>query len=446
MKKVLLFLLLSLLPVSVWADSNWKAVMRYDKQTAKTDLSNRLQKYAQQSSHAKAQTTTTPSTKEQTAFAKSLVKELKHIGASKVQLSKTGIVTAEIPATTSQNMPVIALIAHLDMPPQAQAQTLQHHAKYTGGDILLNKDTNIALTEQNSAQLLHAHGHDLITSQGVSAYGVENKAGLSIVMTLADYLLGHTAISHGLIKIVLLPDAPSLQGANALDISALGANYALLLKGNDQGEIATSNFSGRSFTVVLEGNRDIPLGQAIYSNFVDNLLMASDFQTLLPRHFRPETTAGSQGYITVTDIVTQGNRSTITGQIRAFNDTDLQQLSNQVTKAFNTVKAIYPRHTKAQLDFADQFKNVQNQISPAFIQMVGNALQQEEILSKQISVRDNTDFAVLTHRGLPTIGLFTGVFHAGQPLEYADADIMESSLRGLITLLTSDWTSLSPVK
>lgn len=433
MKKGLAMFGCILLAAFASAEQNWKAVLRYDKQATKADLAEHLRKYAAQDSHAELYATAAPSTKQQAAFAKELAKELKHIGAANVQVSKTGIVTAEIPSTTNKPAAVLALVAHYDAPQQARAQTPQTHAKYAKGDITLNKEKDIRLTEENSTQLLRAHGHDFLTSDGTAAFGADSKAGLALAMTLADALLGHSSLQHGLIKIVLLPDAPSHAGAAALDTQALGADAAYVLDGSDLGEIAAGNFSGRSFTAVFEGRRDIPLGQAVSSAFSDNLLMASDFHTLLPRHARPEATSGTQGYITVDNIVTNGNRSTVTGHIRAFTEADLQQLSNQVSGAFKTVKAMYPRRTGAELTFEDQFENAQGHIPPVLIQSLEKAFRQEDISPKRISVRNNTDFAVLTLHGLPAVGVFTGVFHGGEPLEYADVDILEAALRAMMT-------------
>ena len=447
MKKGFVVLGCVLLAATLSAEQNWKAVLRYDKQKAKTDLAEHLRKYAAQNSSVALHTTAhTPSTKQQVSFAKDLAKELKHIGASNVQISKTGIVTADIPATTNKPTAVLALIAHLDMPSQARAQTPQNHAKYVSGNIVLDKTKNIHLTEANSPQLLRAHGHDFLTSDGAAAFGASTKAGLAIVMTLADYLLGHPSLQHGLIKIVLLPDSVSYAGAAALDISALGADYAYILDGSDLGEIAAENFSGQTFTAVFEGKRDVPLGQAISSNFTDNVLMASDFHTLLPRNARPETTSGRQGYIMVDNIITDGNRSTVTGHLNSFTEEDLQNLSGQVTKSFNIIKSLYPKSTHTTLTFENQFQNMHNKIPLILTQVLRNALQQEDISPRPIFVRDNTDFAVLTARGLPTASVFTGVFHGAEPLEYADVDIMEAALRGLLCA-TLQWTELpAPAK
>lgn len=446
MKKISLLLLCAAFPLTLAAQQNWKAVVRYDKQAAKADLVNRLQKYAQADSNSQLHTTAVPSTKQQLSFAKNLAKELKHIGAANVHLSKTGIVTAEIPATQHQSAPVLALVAHLDAAPQARAQQPQFHSKYTHGDMLLNKAKNLRLTEENSPQLLRAHGHDFLTTDGQAPFGADTKAGLAIVMTLADYLLGNRGLQHGTIRIVLLPDQLSFAGASALEVEKLGANYAFILDGKDQGEIALENFSGQGFTIVFEGRRDIALGQASSSAFTDNLLMASDFHTLLPRHSRPETTSGKQGYITVDDISTRGNRTTITGHLRAFNEKDLQRLNQQVKQAFNTVKVMYPRRATAELSFEEPFQNAANKIPPTLVQALESAFRQEDLAPKRVAVRNNTDFAILTLRGLPTLGVFTGVFNGAEPLEYVDVDIMEASLRGMLSLVTADLTSLQPAR
>ncbi len=428
MRKWIVVLGCILSPFVLQAEQNWKAILRYDKQAAKTALTEHLSKYAAQDSS---------SAKQQTAFAKNLAKELKHIGASNVQITKTGIVTADIPATSNKSAPTLALIAHLDTPSQTLAQQPQSHLKYTRDDISLDKSKNISLTEENSPQLLRAHGHDFLTSNGSAAFGATSKAGLAIVMTLADYLLGHTSIQHGPIKIVLLPNTSSHVGASALDVQVLGADYAYILDGTDASEVATENFNGNGFTIVFEGKRDVTLGKAMGSSFADNLLMASDFHTLLPRHLRPDTTSGRQGYIMVDEIITKGNRSTITGHLRAFTEEDLQGLSQQVTRAFNTVKALYPKAIAAELTFQPQFKNVKSQIPATVTQPLELAFYQEDMTPKYISVRDNTDFAVLTSRGLPTISIFTGVFHGAEPLEYVDVDIMEMALRGLFSAIVS---------
>ena len=440
--KILVAVLCSLLlPMCAAAQHNWKAVMRYDKQAAKTKLAEHLSEYVTYDTQATSQTGQIPSTKGQLSFAKALAKELKRIGAENVQTSKQGVVTAEIPATTAKPTPVIALIAPLDTAETLSGKDVkpQTHEKYRGGDIVIDKENNLRLSEYNSPQLLQARGHDIMTASGGTLLGAEGKAGIAIIMTLADYLLGNPSIEHGRIKIVFSPDSTTHRGIGALDIPALGADYAYSITGANTGEIITENFGGRSFTAVFHGKRDVPSGQAMQADFADNLLMASDFHTLLPRQRRPENTSARRGFILVDSINTVANTSTVTGIIRAFNDEEMQELSNLVQQSFTTAKSLNPKNKGAELTFQEQFKNAQAFIPAPVIQTLENAMRQEDIQPKQIALRGRNDATFLSAHQLPTVNLFAGTFNPASQLEYADIDIMEASLRTLISTAVN-WT------
>lgn len=439
MKKTLTVLCTLLLPLAAAAQQNWKAVMRYDKQAAKAKLTERLTQYVTYDTQSDPAAQQVPSTKGQLVFAKALAKELKHIGASNVKISKTGIVTADIPATTAKPAPVIALLAHMDTDKSASGQNIkpQVHAKYKGGDIVINPGKDLRLTEYNSPQLLRAHGHDIVTASGDTLLGADDKAGVAVIMTLADYLLGNPGIEHGPVKIVFTPDEKTHTGMHTLDTAALGADYAYTADGSDLGEMIVENFGQRTFTAVFEGNRSVPLGYAMHSAFSDNLLMASDFHTLLPRQSRPETTFGMNGFIQVASITTQGNRTEVHGLIQAFSDQDMQKLSDAVTQAFNTAKAIHPKNTGAELTFQDNFKNAKPLIPAPLINVLESAMRQEDIQPKRVAARGGTDAAILSFKGLPAAGVFAGMFNAPGPLEYADVDIMEASLRTLLSAVVN---------
>ena len=415
-------------------NNSWKAVMRYDKQAAKAALSERLLKYAEIDSHSLPNATgSLPSTKAQMSFAKSLAKELKHIGAAKVQVSKTGIVSAEIPATSTAAWPAMAFIAHLDTPPADTHPQL--HAKYIGGNITLSKDAR--LTESNNTHLLQAHGHDLITSSGQAPLGAQSKNGLSILMTLADYLLGNPALEHGRIVLVLLPEGISHAAAQQISPADWQVSYAYMLEGGNTGEVVTDTFYGRQFTITFTGNRQVPLGKALHSAYVDNLLMAADFYTLLPRHARPESTSQRQGYIALTHSDTQQDTTTLRGEIRSFTAEENKALSQTVTQAFNTIKSMYPKQVGASLSFQDQFQNIRTALPKGFVAYTERTLRKEEIHPKQIALRDTSDAAILSLKGLPTLSLFTGVYNPATPQEYADVDVMEASLRAAMSLATT---------
>ncbi len=434
-KQIITAFLCATLPICAAAQQNWKAVMRYDKQATKTALSERLSKYVTYDTTADANSGKVPSSKGQVSFGKVLAKELKRMGAKNVRISSTGIVTADIPATTTKPAPTLAFLAHMDTSPSSSGKNVvpQVHHKYKGGDIVINQAQNLRLTEYNSPQLLHARGHDIMTASGSTLLGADDKAGIAIIMTFADYLLGNTGIEHGPIKNAFTPDEEISTGIKTMDVAAFGADYAYTVDGGDLGETIVENFNGRSFTAVFNGERGVHAGSAMNSAFSDNLLMASDFHTLLPRHRRPETTSGKQGFILVKSIKTEGNKTVVKGNIRAFTDEELAELTSIVEQAFKTVKALNPKNTGMELSFKDQYKNAKEMIPSQLIEILEQAMIAEEVTPKRVSARGGTDGVFLSFNGLPTADIFAGMFNLHSPLEYADIDIMEASLRTLIS-------------
>ena len=412
MRKILTLCCLLGLCWPAWAQAaSWKAVLRYDKQTAQADLIRRLQKYTALSNET---------AKGRTALAKWLAKELKNIGAQQVKTGADGSVSALLPATTRQSVHALALGAFLPPGPGTEARL---QAKYNGGDLWVDKAQNLRLTEYDNPQLLEAHGHDLLL-----APNADGRAGAAVLLTLADYLLGHPAIAHGPIYLFFMqdPHAPA----------PVQAEYAYVLNGGRLGEMVTETFSGQSFEAVFEGDLRPDPGQAMGSAFADNRLMAADFQTLLPRQSRPENTSGRRGFVWVTQADTRGAVSTVRGIVRAFDAQEMQQLTAQVQQAFQTVKALNPKNKKSSLQFKEEFQNLQGKLPPALLSSLQAALRQEEIPAQTVALRAQNTAAALTAQGLPALELFCGVFNRGTPLEYADVSIMEAALRTLLTRST----------
>lgn len=441
MKKFLLFALCSVLPLCAAAQQNWKAVVRYDKQDAKTKLTEKLTEYVAYDTQAGKDAGKVPSSKGQTTFAKKLAKDLKRIGAQNVTVSKSGVLTADIPATSSTSLPTLVFAAHLDTTPALSGKDVkpQVHTKYNGGDIVINPQANLRLTQYNSPQLMSARTHDLITASGGTVLGADAKASAAILLTYADYLLGHASVAHGPVKLIFLPDVLNGKGVRALDPKSLQADYAYVLDVGQAGEFTSENFNIRYFTAVFEGHRGVNPGEAMYSDFADNLLMAADFHTLLPRQRRPETTAGNRGFIWVNAVTNEGDRSIVKGEIQAFTNEEMKELSDLVTQSFNTVKNMHSKRKGAELTFTDGAKNLHPALPPQMLNQLQNAMQQEEITPAPSVRRDDGGLAAaLTSGGLPAVGLFNGSFNTGTELEYADVNVMESALRTLLTL-TADW-------
>lgn len=440
MKHTALVVTLALLvgfPFVVYGQENdWKALSHYEKAPVKKQLVSRLTDYAKIDTQSKL-TGKVPSTPGQLKLAKQLAKELKKNGAVQVKVDKSGIVTAQIPGNAA-NYPTLAFFAHLDTTPAISAQNVkpQTHT-YKGGEIVINADKKLALNTYNAPQLLRANGHEIITASGDTVLGADAKAGAAVLLTAVQYLYDHTQLPHGTVQLIFTPDSYSGNGIAQFDTAQITADYAYTLDAGELGQLVNETFSGKQFKAVFEGDRTPQLSTAIYSPFADNVLMASDFHTLLPRHKRPETTANKAGFIYVDNITTQGNRSEVTGIIRAFSNEEMNTLTQEVTQAFNTVKNMNYKGKNFALTFVNQDTNVKNALPAKTLTRAQTAMRAEEVTPVLSAARQTTDAARLAAKGLPATGLFTGYYHPATLLEYADADVMEASFRTLLRLITS---------
>ncbi len=428
-----------LLPLTGTAqEMDWKSATKYNRLEAKKQLTERFTKYVTFDTQASLATDKTPSTAGQLKLAKALAKELKKYGAQNVQVNKNAFVTAEIPANNGKDSPTVAFLAHMDTALEASGKDVkpQVHKNYQGGDIVINAAKNLRINPANSPQLSRANGHDIITASGGTLLGADDKTGIAIIMTLVQYLYDHPHMQHGPIKIAFTPDEEIGVGISKFDVASFGADYAYTVDGGDLGHLTNETFSAKAFTVVFEGTRAVHPGEAMNSAFSDNLLMASDFHTLLPRHQRPETTSDRRGFILVDSITTKADKSEIKGIIRAFTDEEMNQLVGEVTRAFNTVKGMNYKGKGFSLSFKDEYKNMKEALPEQVVSLAQLAMQNEEITPVLSAARGGTDGSQLSFMGLPTPDIFAGMFNIHSEREYADVDVMEASLRTLLRLTT----------
>ena len=436
------------LPLAAAAqEMDWKSVTRYDKAEAKKQLTERFTQYVTFDTQSSDQTDKVPSTEGQTKFAKTLVKELKKNGAKNVKMDKNGIVTADIPANSDRNAPTVAFLAHMDTALEVSGKDVipQVHANYQGGDIVINAPRKLVLNAANSPQLARARGHDIVTASGGTLLGADDKTGIAVIMTMVQYLYDHPEMQHGPLKIAFTPDEETGAGVAQFDVASFGADYAYTLDGMDTGALTNETFNAKAFTAVFEGLRAVHPGEAMNSAFSDNVLMASDFHTLLPRHRRPETTSGRRGFILVDSITTQGDKTEVKGIIRAFTDEEMQDLVNEVTRAFNTVKGMNYKGKGFSLTFTDQYKNMKQALPEQVVSLAQLAMQNEDITPVLTAARGGTDGSALSFMGLPTPDLFAGQFNVHSEYEYADVDVMEASLRTVLRLI-SLWHMQQPAQ
>lgn len=429
----------ALAPLAAGAqEMDWKSVTRYDKADAKKQLTQRFTKYVTFDTQSDDRAAAVPSTAGQKKFAKELAKELKKSGAKNVQVDAHSIVTAEIPSNMGTNAPTVAFLAHLDTALEASGKNVkpQVHKNYQGGDIVINADKKLVINPANSPQLSAARGHDIVTASGDTLLGADDKTGVAVIMTMVQFLYDHPEMKHGTVKVAFTPDEEIGAGVEKFDVAAFGADYAYTVDGTDLGNLTDETFSAKSFTAVFNGNRAVHPGAAMNSPFADNVLMASDFHTLLPRHRRPETTSDRRGFILVDNVQTQGDRTEVKGIIRAFSDEEMQDLTDEVSRAFNTVKGIHNKGKEFSLTFADQYKNMKSVLPAQVVALAEAAMRQEDITPVRFAARGGTDGSQLSFMGLPTPDLFAGQYNIHSPLEYADVDVMEASLRTVLRLVS----------
>ncbi len=437
MKRALLLTLLCACALNAGAQvTDWKIATKYKPSAAKEQLIKRFTNYVTFDTQSSDATGKTPSTPGQLKLAKELTKELKKYGAKNVTVDGHGFVTADIPATTDKPAPTLAFIAHLDTALEASGKGVkpQVHKNYKGGDIVINAEKNVVINTQNSPQLAQATGHDIITASGGTLLGADDKTGVAIIMTLVQYLYDHPEMPHGPVKVAFTPDEEIGTGISQFDVQKFGADYAYTIDGGALGELTNETFTAKAFKAVFTGNRSVHPGAAMNSAFADNLLMAADFHTLLPRQNRPETTAGRRGYIYLDTSVTDGDTTTVTGIVRAFTDEEMDQLVGQLNQALRTVKAMHYKG-KATLEITDQYRNFKEKLPPQMLALAEQAMQQEDIKPVLHAARGGTDGSTLSFMGLPTPDLFAGQFNIHSEREYADVDVMEASLRTALRLV-----------
>ncbi len=443
MQKWAILLMTCFLPFGLCAQENWKVLTRYEKAPVKKQLTDRLVDYVKIDTQSKP-SAKVPSTAGQLKLAKALAKELKKNGATNVKVDKSGLVTAEIASNLNKSAPTVAFITHLDSAPGFPSQNVrpQVHTNYKGGELVINSAKGLVLNAYNAPQLARAKGHDIITASGDTILGADGKAGAAILLTAAQYFYDHPQLPHGTVKLVFSPDSYTGTGIRQLDTTALGADVAYALDAPEMGQLVDETFSAKTFQAVFEGDRTVDIGRAVSSPFADNVLMASDFHTLLPRTKRPETTAYKNGFIYVSNITTQGNRTEVAGVLQAFSDEEMEQLTQEVTQAFNTVKSMNYKGKNFSLTFTEQDKNFKKAIPALSLRKAEEAMQAEEITPLRTASRTTTDGARLAEKGLAAPGLSTGYYNAPGLLEYADVDVLEAAFRTVMRL-TSLW-AVSP--
>lgn len=401
----------------------------------KQTLIDRLSTYAKVDTQSNEDIETTPSTPGQLELANMLVDELKQIGMEEVTIDENGYVMATLPATTDKDVPVIGFMAHVDTATDFTGKNVNPQVieNFDGNDITLNEKLNVVLSAAEFPELPGYKGHTLMTTDGTTLLGADNKAGIAEIMTAMEYLIQHPEIKHGKIRIAFTPDEEIGRGPHKFDVEAFGATYAYTMDGGPLGELEYENFNGAQAKVIFNGNNVHP-GTA-KNKMVNSMKIAMEFHAKLPEDEAPEYTEGREGFFHLLSI--QGDvEQTKLQYILRDHDRDKFEAKKALFEEITAeIKAEYGDKS-IQLDMHDQYYNMREKIEPVMeiVDIASDAMKRLSIEPVIKPIRGATDGSQISYKGLPTPNVFTGGENYHGKFEYISVDNMEKATKVIIEI------------
>ena len=372
------------------------------------DAAERLFRYVQIDTQSDEDSETYPSTEKQLDLLRLLLDELKQAGLADAQMDEHGYVTATLPATVSSEIPTIVFFAHVDTAREVTGANVRpQRIRYEGGDISLGSSGNV-IRPVESPQLPAHVGHELITTDGTTLLGADDKAGVAEIMAAAAYLAAHPEIPHGTIKVAFNPDEEIGRGVIHFPVESFGAHAAYTMDGSTIGEIQEETFSGAQVRMRIRG-RSIHPGLA-KGELVNAIKLAAQIVERLPKdRLSPETTADREGY--VHPVLVNGDSSEVELRIivRDFDDDELDRSIEFLRGIANEVAAAEPR---ASIEFESriQYRNMRATLErhPEIVENLEEAVRRVGFEPRRTAIRGGTDGSALTEMGLPTPNIYTG--------------------------------------
>ena len=379
--------------------------------------------------------TTVPSTSKQLVLAEELVRELKEMGMQDVSVDANGYVMATLPGNVDKNVPVIGFIAHMDTSPDFSGENVNPKIvkNYDGADIVLNEEQNIVLRISESPELKDYIGQDIITTDGTTLLGADDKAGIAEIMTAMEYLIAHPEIKHGEIRVGFTPDEEIGRGADHFDVKKFNADLAYTVDGGVIGELEYENFNAAGAKVIIKGRNYHP-GYS-KDKMINSALVANEFMAMLPANETPSTTEGYEGFYHLIAVNGEVEETTLNYIIRDF---DAQKFENR--KAFmqdvvNKLNEKYGNGTVA-IEIKEQYRNMKEQVEPVkyIVDIAFQAMESVGVKPLVRPIRGGTDGARLSFMGLPTPNLFTGGHNFHGRFEYIPTHSMEKAVEVVVKI------------
>ncbi|MGG1291039.1 peptidase T [Bacillus smithii] len=402
----------------------------------KKEVMERFISYVKVNTQSDENSNTCPSTPGQWTLARMLVDELKAIGMEDVTVDENGYVMATLPANTEKNVPTIGFLAHLDTATDFTGAGVQPQIveNYDGGDIILNKSLNVVLSPKDFPELANYKGHTLITTDGTTLLGADDKAGIAEIMTAMAYLLDHPEIKHGKVRVAFTPDEEIGRGPHKFNVDAFDAKYAYTVDGGPLGELEYENFNAAAAKITIKGNNVHP-GTA-KGKMVNSTKIAMELHRKLPEKESPEYTEGYEGFYHLLAINGDVEQTTLHYIIRDFDREQFNARKAQLEKIVEEFRNIYGKDN-ILLELKDQYYNMKEKIEPVkeIVDIAYEAMKNLDIEPKVTPIRGGTDGAQLSYMGLPTPNLFAGGENFHGKYEYISADNMVKATNVIIEII-----------
>ena len=377
----------------------------------------------------------TPSTKKQWDLANKLAEELRQIGLQEVEIDENAYIMATLPSNVNYDVPVIGFISHFDTSPDFTGTNVKPQIieDYDGKDIILNKEQDIILSPDYFEDLLQYKGQTLITTDGTTLLGADDKAGITEIVSAMEYLVNNPQIPHGKIKVGFTPDEEIGRGAHKFDVKKFGAEWAYTMDGSQIGELEYENFNAAGAVVTIKGKIVHP-GYA-KDKMINSMYIAQDFINSLPRLETPEHTEDRQGFFHLTDIKGDVEETKLKYIIRDH-DKDHFEARKEMIK--DLVEEINTQHEKeiVTVEIKDQYFNMREKVEPVMhiVDIAEEAMKSLDIEPLIKPIRGGTDGSQLSFMGLPCPNIFAGGHNFHGRFEYVPVESMQKAMAVIVKI------------
>lgn len=403
--------------------------------TNKQHIIDRFISYVKIDTQSDPESNSTPSTEKQWDLANKLVQELKEIGLQNVSIDEHAYVMATLPANVPHEVPVIGFVSHFDTTPDFSGTNVnpQIIENYDGKDIVLNAEKDIILSPDYFEDLEQYKGQTLITTDGTTLLGADDKAGITEIVTAMEYLVNNPDIPHGKIRICFTPDEEIGRGAHKFDVEKFGAAWAYTMDGSQIGELEYENFNAAQAIVKVDGKSVHP-GYA-KDKMINSMYIAQDFINSLPRLETPEHTEDRQGFFHLSSIKGDVEETILEYIIRDHDATHFQARKEMMLDLGNEICSQYERDC-IHIEIKDQYKNMREKVEPVMhiVDLAESAMKAVNVKPIIKPIRGGTDGAQLSFMGLPCPNIFAGGHNFHGKYEYVPVESMQKAAEVIVKL------------